>query len=65
MKPTSAMKVPGGSKIHNLLGQSPSVVVHKTHAPLSSSKVFHDNTLLSESVEDVSFLVAEELKRWK
>lgn len=60
------MKVPGGSKIQNLIGySSPSVVVHKTQAPLSSSKIFHDNTLLNESEADASFLVAEEIKRWK
>lgn len=68
IKPANTMKVPGGNKIHNLLGHSsPSVVVHKSQAPMSSSKkIFHDNTLLNDSVEDASIvenMFAEEIKR--
>jgi hypothetical protein len=70
-------KTPGGAKVKTLLANSsPSVVVHTKNVASSSSKLFHENTLISETSmldtsyahskpEDISFLVVEDVKRLK
>ena len=70
-------KIPGGKKVHNLLGNSsPTVTVHKGHVK-SGKGIFHDNTFddtklseqsfadLSLMTGDVSIQVVEGVKRIK